>query len=156
MQVVVDKRWAGGYQYHPFDIRTTDTEFRFSRRGAVAASQSLKGSNISALWTPRSHETLINGVLQGRRQLDPRGASSVSRLKTWRAVLDIAALLAIPVLTRALSSLSYAILKDIELLENRRRVKAETREVALAGWVRNVGDSFELPPVDRDAENHII
>jgi len=77
-------------------------------------------------------------------------------LKTWTAVLDIAALLAIPVLTRALSSLSYANLKDIELLENRRRVKAETREVALAGWVRNVGDSFELPPVDRDAENHII
>ncbi|MCJ1244161.1 hypothetical protein MMC30_001359 [Trapelia coarctata] len=155
MQPLTDKQWAGGYRYHPFEIQTAEREFRFSQRGAEVVGQSLKASNISALWTPRSQETLINGVLQGRKQIDPRGASSVCRLKTWRAVLDIAALLAIPALTRALSSLSYAELKDTELLKDRRRVKEETRELALAGWIRNVGGNFELP-VDRDAENHLL
>ena len=154
MQPVADKRWSGGYHYHPFDIRTTDREFRFSRRSAETVGKSLKGSNVSALWTRCSHETLINGVLQGRKQIDSRGASSVSRLRTWRAILDIAALVAIPALTRALTSLDYAQLKDTELLDDRRRVKAETMSLALAGWVRNVGDYFELP-VDRDAENHL-
>ena len=144
MEAVADRHWPGGYRYHPFAVRATDREFRFSRRSAGSAGQCLKGSNISTLWTPRSHETLINGVLQGRKRVDPRGASSASRLQTWRAVLDIAALLAIPALTKALSSPNYAELKDTELLEDRRRVKEETRELALAGWNRNIGDNFEL------------
>lgn len=153
MKPVAGKQWAGGYRYHPFKIETTKREFRFSRRSADPVSPFLKGSNISTLWTPRSHETLIGGVLQGRKQIDPKGGTSVCRVKAWRAVLETAALLGIPALTRALSSLDYAELKDTELLQDRGRVKAETRELALAGWIPNVGDNFELP-VNRDAKNH--
>lgn len=153
MKPVAGKQWAGGYRYHPFKIGTTKREFRFSRRSADTVSPSQKGCNISTLWTTRSHETLIGGVLQGRKQIDPMGGTSVCRVKAWRAVLETAALLGIPALVRALSSLDYAELKDTDLLQDCGRVKAETRELALAGWIPNVGDNFELP-VDRNAENH--
>jgi len=153
MKSVAGTQWAGGYRYHPFKIGTTEREFRFSRRSADTVSPSLKASNISTFWTPRSHETLIGGVLQGRKQIDPGGATSVCRVKAWRAVLETAALLKIPALIRAFSNLNYTELKDTELLEDRRRVKAETRKLALAGWIPNTGDNFELP-VDRDAESH--
>ena len=42
-------------------------------------------SNLCAVVTPQKQEILINGVLQGRKQEDPRGASCVSRRKMWEA-----------------------------------------------------------------------
>jgi len=143
MKTASTKKWPGGYVFRPFEVKTTGKEFEYSRRGTDIAGQSFKGSNISALWTPRSQETLIGGVLQGRKQTDPRGCSSASRLKIWRAVIDTAAVLAIPLLTQAVSS-SYVAMKASKLLEDRNHVKKEIKESVLTGWIPNVEDDFNL------------
>ena len=137
-------RWKGGYQYRPFEVICTSNEFDYSKRRPHVEAFQPKSSNISTLWTPNLHETMINGVLQGRKQIDLRGASSVCRMKIWRAVLDVAALLAMPAIHKAMSSHRYMALKQTSLLENYRRVKEEVKREALAGWVDNVEDDFNL------------
>jgi tRNA-specific adenosine deaminase 1 len=109
-----------GYRFEPFEILTTDKEFAFSRRRGSPPDQKLVPSSHSTTWTatlPSAsassgiEESLIGGVLQGRRAfppfpsqaLDLRGISLLSRKKTWRLAATIAiALLPSP------PSLSYS------------------------------------------------
>ncbi|KZF22175.1 hypothetical protein L228DRAFT_283349 [Xylona heveae TC161] len=127
-------------------------------------------SNLSAVHTstPRDQppskqlqETLINGVLQGRKIFDPRGASILCRKRMWRAVVDVLALATAAAAgagtTGAISSShpsgpssnfdqaqyeTYETLKSRNpLLESRRKVKADVRSASgLPEWVRNDGD----------------
>ena len=53
-------------------------------------NDSVVPSNLAAVHTANASEILINGVLQGRPQLDPRGASCVSRRKMWYSAIEIA------------------------------------------------------------------
>lgn len=141
------RKWdTTGYRFHPFAIRTTAREFRFSRRGTGERGPGLGGklelvpSNLAAAWTPYGEETLIGGVLQGRKQFDPRGASMLCRKSKWKLAAEVAALVAIPAVSQALSVGSYGLVKGAGVLEGRRRVKEEVKAEALRGWVGNWGD----------------
>jgi tRNA-specific adenosine deaminase 1 len=144
-RVDVNERWkrAGGFDFRPFEVKTTKTEFAFSRRsGSAAGGDGLVASNLSAMYTPRKREILINGVLQGRKQFDPRGASCVSRRGVWQGVLDVAVMAGMTGLLEVLrTSKTYTELKSCEELAARRNVKKEAKEMALKGWVTDQGDA---------------
>lgn len=144
MKPVADKSWSGGFEYRPFRVQPTDSLFRFSRQAAQARLKTSKGSNISAVWTTRRQETLINGVSLGRKQLDPKGASMLSRKLMWQSVIQVMSMLALPALESVKGFSSYERVKRSDLLESRRRVKAEARSEALKGWIRNESDDFEF------------
>ncbi|MCJ1474947.1 hypothetical protein MMC13_003607 [Lambiella insularis] len=144
MQSVAGKRWSGGYSYRPFKINSTSREFEYSNCGAIEAGLKSKPLNISALWTSHLQETLINGVLQGRKQADPKGGSAVCRLKLSHLVLSTLACLALPALAQVVASPRYADLKAAEALQDRKQVKKEATSVALRGWLPNVADDFDI------------
>ncbi|RMY70297.1 hypothetical protein D0862_14771 [Hortaea werneckii] len=128
---------SAGYSLNFFNVVPTSRRFEYEKADGATAS------NISALSTPHRQETLINGVLQGRKQSDPKGASAVSRRRMWE---DVAALAAAVGDTegfakrRVLDSSTYASLKAGAVLEARSNVKKLVREEALKGWQRDFGD----------------
>ena len=140
----------GGYSFRPFEVEGTKREFEFSKRSSSGASELrtpaatspgwVGPSNLSALATPRRQEILINGVLQGRKQSDPKGASCVSRKSMWRAVVDVTLVAGLPALAEGLRKRTYGGLKGGGELEAREQVKKEVRTLALKGWKRNVED----------------
>ncbi|KAH7135641.1 adenosine deaminase/editase [Dendryphion nanum] len=134
----VQKGWMGGYAFTPFEVKTTKREFGFSRR--CAGVQKLIPCNISAVYTPHFQETLIGGVLQGRKQFDPRGASRLCRNGMWKAVMQVAGLVVGAEGLGSLRGRSYGEVKRGKGLEWRRRVKEDVRGRGLVGWVRNEGD----------------
>ncbi|KAI7586014.1 hypothetical protein KC316_g5848 [Hortaea werneckii] len=128
---------SAGYSLNFFDVAPTSRKFEYEKVDGATAS------NISALSTPHRQETLINGVLQGRKQSDPKGASAVSRRRFWEDVAALAAALGDMegfVRHGVLDSSSYASLKAGAMLGARSGVKKLVREEALKGWQRNFGD----------------
>jgi tRNA-specific adenosine deaminase 1 len=132
-------KWTGGYAWHNFRAQGTQREFKWSRR-SVGPGEKAVSSNLSAVWTPGWQETLIGGVLQGRKQFDVRGASLISRVGIWRAAVKVAGFVGVPALVETLGRGTYKDVKEAELLEGRRRVKDDVRREGLRGWVRNTGD----------------
>ncbi|KAL7772344.1 hypothetical protein CFE70_002303 [Pyrenophora teres f. teres 0-1] len=131
--------WKAGYRFQPFIILPTARDFTWSRR-AVSVTEKAVSSNLSAVWTPSWQETLIGGVLQGRKQMDPRGASRSCRRGLWMEALRLAGLVGGAVLVReALGSKTYEEVKGAEVLGDRKQVKEDIR-TALKGWIRNTGD----------------
>lgn len=137
-----ERSWKAGYAWTPFDVRGTTREFAWSRRAGGSASTAEKSiaSNISAVYTPSWQETLIGGVLQGRKQFDPAGASKVCRRSLWRVAVQAAGLVGAPMLVEALGQDAYGLMKRSEVLAARRRVKEDVRSGNLKGWVANAGD----------------
>lgn len=140
----ISSRWESkgwGYSFQPLKIETIDREFAHSRRN-LSSSKPPIASNLSAVYTPHFQETIIGGVLQGRKQFDPRGASRLCRKSLWRAVADVAALLAVPVLVKATMGVRYQDVKAGELLSGRRCVEEDMKgkDGPLRGWRRNEGD----------------
>jgi tRNA-specific adenosine deaminase 1 len=148
-----DKRWQGrwaeaGYSFQPFEVRTTSREFEYSKRVAPASpadenagERQFAASNLSAMWTPSNREEiLINGVLQGRKQFDPRGASCVSRMRMWEDVVRLATLVGDGRLGADSKEDTYGKVKQSELLRARDGVKSDVRDSALKGWKKNSGD----------------
>ena len=146
MKPMVGKEWPGGYRYQPFITQVCHGEFLFSRRSVLSSRGPAKGSNISAVWNKDLRETLVNGVLQGRKQTDPRGASSISQqsmslllsqtIEKLRSRNKENGLLQANVCTAA--------------LHDREHVKVEVRSTALKGWIRNTKhnlmvEHLELP-----------
>ncbi|KAK3726059.1 hypothetical protein LTR37_000207 [Vermiconidia calcicola] len=134
-----------GYGFNPFEVKTTSREFEYSKRSArttnaTSPAPSATPSNLSALSTAKKQEILINGVLQGRKQFDPKGASWASRRSMWKAVLDVAGAVGVPVPQSEMAEGSYAEMKSSKLLESREAVKMDVWELALQGWKRNVSD----------------
>ena len=117
----------------PFVVRTADAEFVHSRRHLSATNQTMKGSNISAVWNNVLQETLVNGVVQGRKQTDPLGASALSRARMFQMAADVREQFKdIP------SRLGLSRIGDRrQSLADRETVKEEVRSKALKGWVRN-------------------
>jgi tRNA-specific adenosine deaminase 1 len=144
MEPLHNQKWEGGYKYHPFQIRTTKSEFGFSRRSGSSSSGKLVPSNLAAAWTPYGEETLIGGVLQGRKQFDPKGAGMICKRNMWKLALDVATMIAVPTICQALGSDSYERVKKSGLLNRRRIVKEEVKGKALQGWAPNGGDDFSL------------
>jgi tRNA-specific adenosine deaminase 1 len=139
--------WQGCYKWHPLTVHPTQREFVWSRR-SIAAHEKAVASNLSAVWTPSWQETLIGGVLQGRKQTDPRGASKLCRRSAWKLAVQIAGIAGTPAVLEVLSKGTYGDVKDSECLATRRRVKTDIQH-ALGGWVRNTGDAdvtLAFPP----------
>ena len=130
MQPVSNSLWSEGYAFQPFSVRTTGIKFVYSRRNAVEGS---KGSNIAAMWNPSTQETLINGVLQGRKQTDPKGASSLARPCLWDTFLEIDAELKRGEPVNYLKGDDGGFKKS-DALKVRRQVKSDITEVALKDW----------------------
>lgn len=146
----------GGYVFRPFEIGTTSLEFSFSRRGGGGeGGKEVKyvASNLSTAWSANGlAENIIGGVLQGRKQTDPRGGSQVSRVKMWTLAGEVAEMAAAAadrddgIVPAVPSSGTYYDLKGSQVLCSRRRVKERAVRDALKGWVKNVGDEgFCLP-----------
>jgi tRNA-specific adenosine deaminase 1 len=149
MKDLQDKDWGNGYTFRPFEFKTTSKEFAHRRRQPLATGEKIIPSNISASYihNPRSPttpsmslETLIGGILQGRKTNDIRGASKVCKKRTWKLAIEIATMVAVFRIQRALTAGTYGEVKDNEILKGRRRVKEDVRCNALQGWVRNLGD----------------
>ncbi|KAL1305601.1 hypothetical protein AAFC00_007204 [Neodothiora populina] len=129
------------YSYRPFKVNPTAREFSFSRRStAWADTVSIVPSNISSLTYGSNQETLINGVLQGRKQLDPRGASAVSRRKTWLMAAGLAMMIGEKAIQQALNQPTYNGVKTHYALQARESIKRLVRQGPLRGWTRNNGD----------------
>ena len=90
------------YNFHPFKLQTTSVCFQFSRRqGTLADLPPPAPSNISSIFIPPhgTHETIISGVLQGRKAFSSgiQGASIVSKMKIWRGVVGVARMVLVKV-----------------------------------------------------------
>jgi tRNA-specific adenosine deaminase 1 len=136
LAAVSDAEWRAGYRWSPFDVKSTSREFSWSRRG-VGAGEKAVPCNLSAVWTPSWQETLIGGVLQGRKQLDPRGASRICRRGVWGAAARVAVVAGVTVLGKR----RYEDVKCDDSSKERRRVKEDLTSTGLKGWVQNVGDA---------------
>ncbi|KAH9873258.1 hypothetical protein J1614_005656 [Plenodomus biglobosus] len=132
-------RWTAGYKFHGFEVRSTTREFAWSRR-SVGEGVTPVPCNLSAVWTPAVQETLIGGVMQGRRQGDARGASAISRKRVWGLAVRVAGVVGAKVVVEALGKKKYGEVKMGEALEARRRVKGDMQSWGLGGWVGNEGD----------------
>lgn len=148
MKSLDGRHWPGGYSFKPFKIDTTDVEFYFSKRSVMARAEKISASNLAAAWsTSGVEETILGGIIQGRKPFDIRGASRMSRRQMWGTALDLARDLDDNNLRFALDVSTYGDVKEGPLLAARRQVKAEVRGTALAGWVKNEGDSrFKIDP----------
>ncbi|KAH7082194.1 adenosine deaminase/editase [Paraphoma chrysanthemicola] len=132
--------WKGGYTWNSFTIQPTTREFKWSRR-AVLPTQKAVASNLSAIWTPSWQETLIGGVLQGRKQFDPRGASAICRRSIWKTAVEVAGIVGVPLLAGTLEKRTYEDVKTDEVFQARKKVKHDVKHAGLQGWIRNAGDS---------------
>lgn len=134
--------WSGNHAFHPFRTETTKLDFKYSRRSTNAGSVGEgKGCNISAVWNPHVQETLINGVMQGRKQTDLRGASALSRSRTLDFMREMYALVGTQRWKEGVTTSDYRGLKDCDALEARRQVKNRVKQEALKGW----GEVFDHP-----------
>jgi tRNA-specific adenosine deaminase 1 len=97
-------------------------------------------SNISTVCTPYFEETLVGGVLQGRKPSDPRGASAICRRSMWHAVAALTTSFNLPAACESCQEETYEELKRSVVLRDRRKVKIDVLETALKGWVSNTGD----------------
>jgi tRNA-specific adenosine deaminase 1 len=145
------KQWEKvGYSFHPFSVEGTTRTFDYGK--PTTREDTAVPSNLSALCTLHTSEVLINGVLQGRQQADPHGASRVSRRKIWEAVVDVVGL-AGEAATHAGEEEVVGNLRDLasDVGEGsyadakircaaREEVKRVVKEVALKKWRRNEGD----------------
>mgnify|MGYP001587207723 CR=1 FL=1 len=146
---------SGGYSFRDFRMMTTKREFAYSRRDADSSpllSDAISPSNIAASWSPYFEETLIGGVLQGRKQNDPRGASVVCKKRMWELAEEITRLLDLEVSSSVESPLSHEVesgagksrktyedVKQSQLLQDRIAAKSNARQT-LKGWAGNDGD----------------
>ena len=146
MAPVATARWGGGYAFRPFSVEGTDVKFDFSREVASERSSRISTSNLAAVWTRSGlEETVLGGVIQGRRPFDINGASGVCRLKMWAEAKTLSDLLAGSEdetrLGECYKKASYKDVKNGIALAVRRRVKTEVRDKALVGWVVDDRDS---------------
>lgn len=148
MKAAVGAEWPGGYSFNPFAIETTELEFDFSKRIAQSRAAKIAASNLAAAWSSSGfEENILGGVIQGRKAFDVRGASRMSRRSMWESALKLARRLGgdYPELPKFLGSATYTDVQNGPLLAQRRQVKDDVRETALAGWIRNSGgSSFSL------------
>ena len=171
MQSLIGRRWLGGFSFYPFDVKTTDIEFAYSRRGKTEPEDRnakadyktiLKGSDVTAVWSAQSPTGDSNEPKGGSQTRDTllQYSSEVlikGRLQGWkegdpRGASRTTRKKMWQAVVRVLSGLSipapenatYEGLKSSDVLKERRNVKAEATVEALKGWIHNVRDDFPL------------
>ncbi|KAH7176525.1 adenosine deaminase/editase [Dactylonectria macrodidyma] len=144
MKPLVGRQWPGGYLFKEFMTETTDLEFEYSKLSVQVRAEKISATNISAAWSHSGvEETIMGGVIQGKKPFIPKGASRMSRRSTWEAAIDLAHNLGQQGTNTAayLRSGTYQDIKKGSLLAERRHVKDLVRETVLTGWVKNDGGS---------------
>ncbi|OAA72214.1 tRNA-specific adenosine deaminase [Cordyceps fumosorosea ARSEF 2679] len=137
----------GEHRFRAFTVTTTAVQFAYSRRVVGSRSDRLVASNLAAAWCPSAvEESILGGVIQGRKPFLLIGASRMSRRSMWRSCRELADRLADwPGVAEQLAANTYGEVKQGALLAARNRAKARAREVALPGWIRGTDDdSFKL------------
>lgn len=136
--------WSEGYSFRPFGVEITAIDFAFSKKKAAERWTKISPSTVGAAWSRSGfEETIVGGVLQGRKQSEVRGASQTSRRQMWMAARNLAGELGDGHLDvqSALGKKAYADVKKCILLSARSQVTASARNEALGGWIQNQGDS---------------
>jgi len=135
---VVDAERLQDYHFRPFKVSTTSLDFQYSRR----ASPSLVcvPSNLAAIAYGSKQECLINGVLQGRKQTDPKGGSALSRRAILQSVVELMQTIGEQDRAKHVGRSTYAHIKGSQSLALRASIKQKVRENALKGWERNSKD----------------
>jgi tRNA-specific adenosine deaminase 1 len=149
MKSLIGKQWNAGYAFKPFKVEATTVEFEFSKRAVQARSSTISASNLAATWSASEfEETILGGVLQGRKQFDVRGASKTSRRQMWIMAKQLSDKLSATddgehsrLQEHFSSAGTYQDVKDGPLLAERRHVKSQVWQLSLKGWVQNLGDS---------------
>ncbi|KAI8682976.1 A to I editase domain-containing protein [Fusarium sp. Ph1] len=156
MSPLAGRQWQGEYAFREFEAITTELEFEFSKREVSARAMKISASNLAAAWSDSGvEETIIGGVIQGRKPFNTKGASHMSRRRMWETARE---------LSRSLENAGYASihlgngtyhdLKEGPLLAHRRQAKQEARQIALTGWTRNDGGSgFQLEERSHDCHH---
>lgn len=130
----------GGFAFRPFKVNTTKLSFPFARPDTSQSEQGIRPSNIACVRYGSSSEIIINGVLQGRKQTDPRGASALSRRKMWELTRSIALQLTAPSIITALSHEMYSEVKLDDSLQLRAAAKSRLIQGTLCPWTRTAAD----------------
>ena len=133
MKALNGKLWKGAYGYQPFTVQTTELEFQFSRQVILTNPGSSRGSNISAVWNWHLGETLVNGVIQGWKQADSRGASAISQFKMSQLASDVFNHL----VDQQVQSGCTAFDDYSPSVSDREKAKDDVRSNALKGWIKN-------------------
>ena len=128
--------WEGNFTYHPLRIQVTSREYPWSRRNRGNVRKFV-ASNTSAVYTKYNQEVLVNGVLQGRKQKDPRGAGLLCRRNLWRSIIEALISSGLSDAAVTLSQVSYEELKDDARLACRTKVKLDVQSNVLRGWINN-------------------
>ncbi|KAK1833184.1 adenosine deaminase/editase [Podospora conica] len=142
MAPLAGRTWED-YGFVPFAIRTTGEEFGYSKRAVVGRAERVGASNLAVAWTAGEggvEEGIIGGVLQGRKKVEVKGASAVSRRRMWEVAKEVGALLGDGEVRVVLEGRTYGEVKGAGALAVRRQVKEEVWRDGLRGWVRNQGD----------------
>lgn len=138
LKPVSQSEWGDGYVFKPFKVRTTGLTFEFSKTSVDQRGGKLSASNLAAAWTASGvEETILGGVVQGRKAFDVKGASRMSRRALWSKGRQLDELWEGQ---HCLSVQAYRDIKELPALAARASVKAEVRGKALTGWIRNEGD----------------
>jgi tRNA-specific adenosine deaminase 1 len=141
--LVGESRGEAAFRFRPFRVRTTNRRFAWEKSEDCVASNLSAVVVAAATGREKSHqEVLINGVLQGRKMSDPRGASVLSRRRMWEAVLEVAEKTHLVGLNKDLRAerRTYEYVKKLPESSAREQMKTEVRSKALVGWARNIGD----------------
>lgn len=143
MEPLYGMSWGDSYRFAPFKVATTKLDFHFSRTSVESRSDRISASNLAAAWTLSGlEETILNGVVQGRKAFDVKGASWLSRRGMWTKARALDAQLQAPV---RLQADAYRGIKALSTLGRRAAVKSDVRSRALSGWIQNEGDDdFKL------------
>ncbi|KAL2043235.1 hypothetical protein N7G274_004295 [Stereocaulon virgatum] len=140
MKPMVGKAWSQGYAFRPFQVKTTDLEFTYSRRSTASnPNGKSKGCNISAVWNPRYQDTLINGARQGFQLGNMKSASKVSAHKMWMDFMSInkelGGIRPADIIQRG-HTRDYTGYTIGFRVPTREQVKKDTKKEALKGWDR--------------------
>jgi len=126
----------GPYDLHELLVRTTESEFKFSR--TPDDSQQPRPSNHGCIVVGDGFEVIINGVLQGYKQTNARAASFISRRFMWALGIDLSNEIQSDIDIK--NSLSYKEIKNCKVLAERRLAKKAVTEQCLIPWIRNEVD----------------
>ncbi|KAI6780063.1 uncharacterized protein J7T54_007539 [Emericellopsis cladophorae] len=130
---------------------STSVEFAYSKRSVTHTAEKISPSPLATAWSASGiAENIVNGVIQGRKVGDPKGASRMCRQQMWLLAQSLADQCHGPSLAAALRGATYAHVKADALLQSRGQVIADTQFFALKGWIKNSGDTgFPLGQAQR-------
>ena len=129
--------WEENFIYHPLHVQASTRDFEWSRRNCEEV-QKYVASNTSTVYTTYNREVLVNGVLQGKRQKDAHGASSICRRNLWQSVMEALSHSRFSDAAIKWSEISYEDLKNDSIMAARMKVKADVQTTVLHGWIKNV------------------